>query len=168
MYIDAHILLYITFMYDYKSIWPHMTLFLLLSAIVLLWFYKLWATVALGLNPSGIHCTPWGWKPETMNEIHESMNYLGQVYVMGTISLAFLATQTLHERTQVFNTMYALISSSILLSVTPAITTPTTYFRKHRIFQSLSQTRCFGSGVGTTFGSQLSFILCLGQSSKKL
>lgn len=55
--------------------------------------------------------------------------------------------------------MHAPISSSILLPVTPAITTPTTYFRKHRIFEHLSQTRCFGSGWEP--------YLALGQSSKK-
>lgn len=71
-------------------------------------------------------------------------------------------------RSSIPSQMPALISSSALLPVTPAITTPTTYFRKHRIFEYLSQTRCLGSGVETRLGSQLNFIRPVGRSSKNL
>lgn len=77
---------------------------------------------------------------------------------MGAVSLTSLLWHySIHAGTQVlptFTLWHTLISSSILRPVTPAIATPTAYFRKYRIFEHLSQTRCSGwEGVGTRFGS---------------
>lgn len=137
--------------------------------IVLLWFYTLWTRNVPRLNPPRHTLNTLAWNPETRNESHESVNDLGpglgdRYHLPG---LSAMQTQVKGPGSSPPSCMFALISSSVQ-SVTPTITTPSTYLREHRIFQSLSQTRCFGSGVGTRLGSQLNFIGPVEQSSKKL
>lgn len=169
---EAQNLLCITFMYEYESVIPTCPNCLISAApvIILLWFYELWTIVALGLNPQAHAAQPgveiWnsgksvfigGWPGDGYHlPSHPGCpNMLHEHHVRAT-------------RSSIPSHMPVLISSSAFLPVTPAITTPTTYFRKHRIFEYLSQTRCLGSGVETRLGSQLNFIRPVGRSSKNL
>lgn len=132
-------------MYDHKSIYSHAKLpssFPTPGYIV--WLYKLWTTVVPGLKPQARALQP---GVEIQKPWMQPMNPCGpglhDVHHLPNLS----AKTLLQERTQVlptFTLWRALINSSILHPVTPAITTPTAYFRKHRIVEYLSQTRCSG------------------------
>lgn len=137
--------------------------------IILLWFYELWTIKAQTKIPRHtLH------NQELKFEIREVSiigGWPGDGYHLPSHLRAAPTgcTNTMRgTRSSIPSQMPALISSSALLPVTPAITTPTTYFRKHRIFEYLSQTRCLGSGVETRFGSQLNFIRPVGLASKNL